>query len=140
MHCSLISLEAPRQRFNIHHPQKTVSIEGNPRDKDGIYMFLSLFSTSYMEEEKQGDQITSKITKSVNDRAMKLFYVHSLICLITPAKSQAAMCSYLGDKYGINFFHHLAENPICLETKYSKCVWMFSAGSVKFFMNFYIEV
>lgn len=59
-------------------------------------MFLSNFSTSYMEEAKQGDQITTKITQSVNDRTMKLLYIHSLLCLITLAKPQAALCSYLG--------------------------------------------
>lgn len=59
-------------------------------------MFLSIFSTSYMEKAKQGDQITTKITKLVNDRTIKLLYIHSLICLITLAKPQAAMCSYLG--------------------------------------------
>lgn len=59
-------------------------------------MFLSIFSTSYMEEAKQEDQITTKITKSVKDRTMKLLYIHALICLITLAKPQAAMCSYLG--------------------------------------------
>lgn len=118
MHFSLSSLEAPKQWFNIHHPQKTneqqqkkkpVSIEGNPRDKNGIYVSIFFFFNILYGKSKAGRPNYYQDHKTVIDRTMKLFYVHSLICLITIAKPQAAMCSFWGDKHGINFFHHLAE-------------------------------
>lgn len=103
-------------------------------------MLLFFFSASYIKDVKQGDQITAKITKSVNDRATKLFYVHSLMCLIMLAEPQAAKCLYLGNKHEINFFPHLSEPPIFLGSKYRECVCMFNAGCVKFPMHFYTGV
>lgn len=73
--CSTSSLNFPRQWFNIQHPpNQRASRAVSVIRTDSVLLFF--FSAFHVKEATQGDQITAKIAKSVNDRATKLLYVH----------------------------------------------------------------